>query len=73
MAKHIFTIELPDEILDVLKDMGFDPKSYLSAQFLSLLDRVKEAHRVKLLKNKEQEIDDKLTEVKKAIKIKAST
>lgn len=72
MAKHIFTIELPDEILEVLKDMGYDPKSYLNAQFISLLDRVKETHRVKLLKDKEQEIEDKLNEVKKSIKIKDS-
>lgn len=65
MAK--FQLEIPEELLKTIENMGFDLNSYFMTQFLNpLLEKYKEEQKGAVLKDRQEEIDSKVDEVKDA-------
>lgn len=68
MAKYI--IDLPEELIAVIKNLGYDPKSYINSQLINpLVDKFKQSRKEQILKDNDDMIETEAKEHKKSSKI----
>lgn len=68
MAKTI-TIEIPDEIEQVITDLGFDCTSYFNQQLNNLLDRYRESLKNQAIANSADNITTSVETVEAGISV----
>lgn len=64
-----FSLEVPKQIVKQIEKRGYDIKSWITLQFYELLEDVRKEKIVDITKNKLNEIEDLVDDVKNSIRV----